>query len=109
MSDLGGSLERWLAWVNITPRRAIESLTEITGDAHVAEVVHTAAQSGKGSVIALGRRRRFADISSSHRADEDNRLLERHERRMRIFRWGYPVLVAIGVPVIALAGAANAA
>jgi len=100
--------------------RSIDELTAVTGDAHVAEVIYTAVQAGKTAVvlIALGsavwayllfRRRRFADISSSHRAEENNRLLERHERRMRMFLWGYPVLVVVGVPLIALTGAANAA
>jgi len=100
--------------------RSIEQLTLITGDAHVAEVIFTAVRAGKFAVILialgsivwallLGRRRRFPDASTRHRAVNDERSLERYERGIRIYQWGYPFFIVAAVPLIALAGAANAA
>ena len=99
--------------------RSIEELTRITGDAHVAQVIDTAVRAGKigvcvillGSIFwvyTLRRRRRFPDASASHRAVQDDRQTLGYERGMLIFRWGYPFAVVAAIPLIALAGAANA-
>jgi hypothetical protein len=99
--------------------KSLEEMTIITGDAHVAEVINTAVYSGKAIVLIiaalsilwvslLGRRRRFPDASSHHRAAQDDPTTLRSERLIRIFRWAYPFAVVLGIPLIALAGAANA-
>jgi len=99
--------------------KSLEEMTRITGDAHVAEVINTAVSSGKAAVAViavvsimwvslLGRRRRFPDASSNHRAAQTDRTTLRSERLIQIFRWAYPFAVVLGIPLIALAGAANA-
>ena len=99
--------------------KSLEEMTMITGDAHVAEVINTAVNSGKTTVLViavlsimwvsmLGRRPRFADVSSHHRAAQNDATTLWSERIIRIFRWAYPFAVVLGIPLIALAGAANA-
>ena len=99
--------------------KSLDEMTLITGDAHVAEVINTAVYSGKTSVLViaalsimwvslLGRRPRFPDFSSSHRSPQTDRGTLRSERIIRIFIWAYPFAVVLGIPLTALAGAANA-
>lgn len=99
--------------------RSLEALTQIIGDANVAEVIETALAAGKwvAAIIAfvsivwvfrLTARRRFGDASTRHRSSQSERVERRDELKRRLFIWGYPCAVLVGIPLIALAGAANA-
>ena len=100
-------------------QREREVLLQLTDDPHLAEVVRTSIEGGNALAVVLllltivwvltrQRRRRFADPSTRHRADNSHLRGERFELAVRVFVWVYPFLAIAAIPLFALAGAANA-
>jgi len=96
-----------------------DTLTEITGSPHVTEIIQTAMDAGRSIAITIlllcflwlvlvQRKRRFADPSTRHLADDVHRRSALVERAIPVFLWVCPFVAVASIPLVALAGAANA-